>query len=279
MKKFIKKIIYKYFYNKDSLKRFKEIHKDEECYIFGGGVSIKWFDLNCFNNKKSIVVNYLPFHNEFKNLNAKYCILSEPFWFFPFEKVVKTLSIKKGFPWYIINYIPNPTQKYYREKILKYNDKHFFINFSNALVLRQNNVTFLFDKISDSKFFDICISKGINAYHGSFRTSISLAIHMGFSKVYLVGFDYTHKPSRVSHWFEKGEGWNYEVENYNENFFLIAREFIEIITVTIDGKSNILPSITYHELTGKHPFYRENNDLVNTKTLKVLSTFPGYKIY
>lgn len=279
MKNFIKKVIYKYFYNKSALINFKDIHKDEECYIFGGGVSIKWFDLNYFNNKKSIVVNYLPFHNDFENLKAKYCILSEPFWFLPIEKVAKELSIQKGFPWSILNYIPNPTQKLYKELFFKYNDKHFFVHFSNALVLRRNNITFLFDKISDSKFFDICNSKGINAYHGSFRTSISLAIHMGFSKVYLVGFDYTHTPSRVSHWFEKGEGWNYEVENYNENFFLIAREFIEIITVTIDGKSNILPSITYHELTGKYPLYRENNDLVNTKILKVLSTFPGFKIY
>jgi len=279
MKNFIKKIVYKYFYNKDRLKIFKEIHKGDECYIFGGGVSIKWFDLNCFNNKKSIAVNYLPFHNDFENLKVKYCILSEPFWFLPFEKVVKALSIKKGFPWSIINYIPNHTQKVYREKILKNNNKHFFINLSNAFFLRRKNVTFLFDNIPDSEFFDICISKGINAYHGSFRTSISLAIHMGFSKAYLVGFDYTHTPSRVSHWFEKGVGWDYEVENYNEDFFLIARKFIEIITVTIEGKSNILPSITYNELTGKQPKYRENNELVETNTLKILSTFPGYKIY
>jgi hypothetical protein len=279
MKNFIKKLLFNFFYKKKSLKYFEEIHKGEECYIFGGGVSIKWFDLNYFTDRESIVVNYLPFHNDFEKLNAKYCILTEPFWFFPFEKVAKSLSIIKGFPWSILNYIPNPTQKLYREKILKYSDKHFFLNFSNALVIKGNNITFLFDKIPDSKFFKLCSSKGINAYHGSFRTSISLAIHMGFSKVYLVGFDYTHTPSRVSHWFEKGRGWDYEIENYNEDYFLIARQFIEIVTVTIEGKSNKLPSVTYYELTGKHPEYRENIALVDSKTLKILSTFPGYKIY
>jgi hypothetical protein len=279
MKKFIKKLIYKYFYNKGTLQKIKDIHKGQECNIFGGGVSIKWFDLNSFNNKESIVVNYLPFHKDFENLNAKYCILSEPFWFLPFEKVAKSLSIKKGFPWNLINYIPNPTQKLYREKISKYNTKYFFINLSNALFLRRKNVTFLFNLIPDCDFFNQCKIKGINAYHGSFRTSISLAIYMGFSKVFLIGFDYTHTPSRVSHWFEKGKGWNREIENYNEDFFLIARQFIEIVTVTLEGKSNILPSITYIELTGKYPEYRENDELVEENTLKILSTFPGYKIY
>jgi hypothetical protein len=102
---------------------------------------------------------------------------------------------------------------------------------------------------------------------------------MGFSKVYLVGFDYTHTPSRSSHWFEKGKGCDQEIENYNEDFFFIARQFIEIVTVTLEGKSNILPSITYNELTGKNPEYRENDQLVEKNTLKILSTFPGFKIY
>jgi hypothetical protein len=278
MKNFLKKIIYVLFYRIEKLNRVKEIHKGEECYIFGGGVSIKWFDLTCFNNKKSIAVNYLPFHNDFDKLNVDYCVLSEPFWFFPLEKVTNKLSRNKGVPWSIINYIPNPTQKLFREKISMYNKKTFFVNLSNSLVLRKKNVAFLFGNIPDSDFFTQCESKGINAYHGSFRTSISLSIHMGFSKVYLIGFDYTHSPSRASHWFEKGKGIDYKIENYNLEFLCIARQYIEIITVVVEGKSDILPFVTYQELSGKIPNYKENQMLVDSKTLRILSSFPGYTI-
>jgi hypothetical protein len=278
MKNFFKKIIYLLYYRKEKLKRLKQIHKGEECYIFGGGVSIKWFDLNRFNNKKSIAVNYLPFHNDFEKLNVDYCVLSEPFWFYPLEKVTKKISSKKGLPWSIINYIPNPTQKLFREKIFEFNKKIFFVNLSNSFVLRKKNVIFLFGKIPDSDFFTQCESKGINAYHGSFRTSISLSIYMGFSKVYLIGFDYTHSPSRASHWFEKGKGIDYKIENYNFEFLSIARQYIEIITVVVEGKSDILPSVTYQELSGEVPYYKENQILVNSETLKILSSFPGYNI-
>lgn len=56
-------------------------HEGESCYIFGDGISIKYFDLNKFNDKISIVGNYIPFHNDFEKLNAPYCVMSAPFFF------------------------------------------------------------------------------------------------------------------------------------------------------------------------------------------------------
>lgn len=58
-----------------------------------------------------------------------------------------------------------------------------------------------------------------------------------------------------------------------------AREYADIITVTLDGKSKHLKYVTYKDLTGEDPIYTENDQLVSEKYLKILSSWPGHTIY
>ena len=58
--------------------KFHNYHKGESCYIFGDGPSIKWFDLNAFTDKISIITGLLHHHKDFHNLNVKYATLVEP---------------------------------------------------------------------------------------------------------------------------------------------------------------------------------------------------------
>ncbi len=102
---------------------------------------------------------------------------------------------------------------------------------------------------------------------------------MGFHRVYLVGCDYTHLPSRNLHWFEKGEGNFISLESYQKDFFEIAKQFIDITTITLDGTSNFINSVTYKKHTGRDPIYRENTELVDEKYLKLLDTWPDYSIF
>lgn len=102
---------------------------------------------------------------------------------------------------------------------------------------------------------------------------------MGFKKIYLLGFDYTHKNSSILHWYEKGEGLSKKIINYNSDFFNIMKDVIEIITVTLEGKAELLPSITYEELTSCVPHFRENTELLSEERMKILSTWPGYTIF
>ena len=37
-------------------------------------------------------------------------------------------------------------------------------------------------------------------------------------------------------------------------FFEIAKKYIDIVTVTVDGSSKILPYIKYEDLTGEKPY-------------------------
>jgi hypothetical protein len=249
--------------------RFKDAHRGESCYLMGDGVSIKWFDLKAFSDKTSIPSAFIPFHKDFDKLSVKYLSIAEPWWFYPWERdpaVTGKISV-------------NPRQLAYRDILRKNNNKEFFINLSNYPVLHNKNITYLYKDIYDKRLPSNFITRQINAFHGSLRSSILLAIYMGFDHVYLVGYDYTHLPSRNLHWYEKGKGIIHPHENYNQDFFAIAKEFIDITTITLDGTSDFINAVTYKEHTGRDPLYRENNELADERYLKALATWSGYSIY
>ena len=249
--------------------RYKDAHKGESCYLIGDGISIKWFDLAAFSDKTAIPCAFIPFHNDFNKLSVQYLSIAEPWWFYPWERDPATTGVYKK----------NPRQLAYRDVIKKHPEKTFFLNLSNYPVLNNKNIIYYFRDFNDKTLSENFITYRINGFHGSLRSSISLAIYMGFDHIYLVGYDYTHIPSRTLHWYEKGEGLFIDHENYNKDFFEIAKEFIDITTITLDGTSSFINSVTYKEHTGRDPIYRENTNLVNGEHLKVLSTWSGYNIF
>jgi len=248
--------------------RFKDIHRGESCYLIGDGVSIKWFDLAAFSDKTALPCGYIPFHNDFSMLDVKYLSLAETFWFYP-------LNWTPSPP---IKLIPNKLQMEYRNVIKNNPKKEFFLNLSNYPTTWNKNITYLFKDLCDPRLPIDFITKRINAFQGSVRASILLAIYLGFDHCYLVGFDYTHVPSRNLHWYEKGQGIFHAHENYNKDFFEIAKEFIDITTITLDGTSDFLNAVTYKEHTGREPIFRENTELLDERYLKVLSTWPDYTL-
>jgi hypothetical protein len=251
------------------LHKYKDIHKGESCYLMGDGVSIKWFDLGAFSDKVTIPCAFIPFHKDFNKLSVKYLSIAEPWWFYPWERDPAITG----------KYLPNKRQLAYRGIIDKYPDKSFFINLSNYPTLNKKNIIYLFRDIYDNRLPANFITRRINAFHGSLRTSILLSIYMGFDHVFLVGYDYTHVPSRNLHWYEKGQG-NFNPQlNYQKEFFEIAKEFIDITTITLDGVSDFINAVTYKDHTGREPEYIENTELIDDKYLKVLSTWSGYTIY
>jgi hypothetical protein len=268
--RYIKKLVFYISYpiTKKTYELYKK-HDGESCYIFGDGISIKFYDLKQFSDKVSIVGNYIPFHNDFESLNAPYCVMTAPFYFSPIFGY-ENPKFK--------NYLYK-TSKLYKQLISKYKKKYFFLNLSNYPFVKSKNVYFNFLNYSDKRLNETFISNRINCFSGVLRNSISLAIYMGFSKIHLVGCDYTFTPTQQLHWYEKGEGVSLEMPGYENEFFKIASEFAEITTVTLNGKSDILNHITYEQLTGKKPLFRENTELMDIKYLDVLSTWEGYSIY
>lgn len=271
MKQFIKSKLIPIIANPilKKIQKFRNIHKGEECYLFGDGSSLKYFDLEKFSNKISIPCAALPLHKDFGYLNVPYAFQIETFWFYPYNKIT--------IPPY--NWLPNEIQKLYHNVIKKRKDIHFFLSLTNYPTIWEKNVTYVFDGWKDINLPKEHLGRLFNCYTGTIRSSIFLATYMGFSKVYLVGFDYTHKPAGILHWYEKGERGTMELIDYQKDFFSVAQNFIDIVSVTLDGKAEFLKSITYKELTGIEPKFRENHELANNETLKVLSTWPDYTIF
>lgn len=261
------------FYQKfyaDHLLAFKNKHQGQDCYIFGDGVSIKWFSLPQFADKISITVGFIPFHKSFKSLNAKYCIVSEPYWFY--NKYVDKLITAKHYPQPEIS-------SAYKAFIRTSAEINFFISFTNLFALRSSNINYLFQSLPCNDAYNKAM-KNINYFNGSFRTSISLAIYMGFANIFLVGFDYTHLPSLDMHWYENGKGKKGFHAGYQQDFLLNASSFASIYTITpFDSKSEYIKSISYCDFTGTSQHYQENTDLLDTSFLSALDTYPGYNIF
>ena len=253
------------------IKRFKNIHKGESCYLFGDGISIKYFDLNNFADKISIPCGFLLFHNDFQALNTPYAQLIETYYFYPFIRLNINTSAPKKISL-------NKIQKQYRNEIKKRSDMEFFINLSNFPVFLNNNITYVYKDIPDDSLKDGFIANKFNCYEGSQRAQILLAIYMGFDEVHLVGHDYTFSPAKSHHWYEKGHGVIVPIGDYNNDFLNYAKNFIKITTVTVDNESSNLDYIKYEDLFGVKAIYHENTEILKPKYLDILAT-QTYNIY
>jgi hypothetical protein len=254
------------------IQAFKNCHKGESCYIFGDGVSIKWFDLSAFPKKITFTLNQFLFHNQASLLNLKYHLLIQPFFFYPYIKLDK----QYGGKWYK-NKIINKYQEVFREK----KNLKYFISLSNYPVLNDSNIFHFYKTMDDSNFDFIqeCKLNEIDIFEGVFCASISLAIYMGFKEIVLVGCDYTHKISRSGHWYEKGRGIITLNKNYHTKFLEIAMKYVKIITITLEDKGTIINGISYNKFTNKIASFKENIQIADIETLKLLDTYPGYKVF
>lgn len=268
---FLKKLIAKILLKKVSkLDKLYQRHAGEECYIFGDGISIKWMDLEQFKNRPAITGSFMVYHKDFKKLNVPYNAIIEPNWFWP---IFPYGGFKK------LRFLRHKTHAEYRKTIKESPSTLFFINVSNFPVTRFINSLYVSRWYKPPFEFKNPFSEREDTHDGSFKFQVSLAIFLGFKKAYLIGQDYTHNPSKSLHFYEKGEGVWDEKKNFNKEFIDYAKQYIDLVTVTVDAKSETMESITYKELTGKDPVFRENTDLVDRVKLESLATWHGYTIF
>ncbi len=245
-------------------------HAGQECYIFGDGISLKWMDLHQFADRPSILGGMVIYHKEVGALSIPYCAIIEPYWFwpvFPYRVGRKT------------QFLRHSVHKEYRKSIVQNPETLFFINFSNYPVARFSNALYIsrwYKPPFENKnpFLD-----RVDSHQGTLPFQLSLAIYLGFKKVYLVGHDYTHYPSRSLHFYEKGKGIFDGNRGFSREFINYAKQYVDLVTVTLDGGSETMNSITYKNLTGKEPSFRENVEIVDRVKLESLATWHGYSIF
>lgn len=248
--------------------KFQKQFAGQKCYIFGDGVSLKWYDLENFSDRVSFVFSMMPYHPQFSCLDARFLFLVEPYWFYP--KFVTDLVISDAS-------MPVISADYRKRFFNKYPDKNFILNLSNYPIVRGDNVFYVFNQLPGVEKDPGFISNRIDGFYGSIRMSITLAIYFGFTEITLVGCDYTHGNARSHHWYEKGEGVLKPQPDYHVDFFQMAQEYATLNTVTLDGVQSVVPAVKYKDLTGCDLHYRENNELLSEEILKILNSWHEYR--
>ena len=240
---------------------FKNIHKDETCYIIGNGASLKNMDLSAFSNHITIGVNNLVLHSDFQKLDVRYHVLVEPLFLYPYCKNPYTKKIQE-----------NIFGKLFKKSFSQYPQVNLFVSITNILGSNLSNIYYLYHfghREPDMKQCDI--SGTFSFMAGGLYGAIGLAINMGFRKAILVGCDYVFTPICDGHFYGLGPGERTDkVKNIYEKLFNEVEGAIELSVITDVGVSKWLPSQTYKELTGKNLKYHENNEIIKKEYLDIL---------
>ena len=194
----------------NSLRKLRKEHK--ECFIIGGGPSIKNQNLNLLENKFTIV------HNAFYLLRTNYTfkpslyVLEDPL---PAED--NSIELNKIKDINIV--VPLKLKKYIRNR-----DNVTYINFDYTYIDSRETTK---DKSLKFKFSDNLLLKGF--WGGTVvYFSLQIAYFLGFKKIYLFGVDLSYKiPSSAKidgsiitstesdnnhlhkDWFGKGKRWHF----------------------------------------------------------------------
>jgi hypothetical protein len=255
-------------------KKFKGMHQGESCYLFGNGSSLKCFDLKKFDDKISIGCNGLFLHRDFKDLSLNYYYHCHAFFDYPYW--VNPLSGK---------FVKNVLGSIYKEKYYVISDIPHFVNLSNYFGLNDSNIYYIhhFDKPFDGYDEDTCrVDNNFTCAASSLGGMIGLAIYMGFKDITLVGCDHSLYPNAAGHFYEFGRFADVFTDNVNNEIYLLAAAKyanLRIVSPNKNYRGHILPSISYEELTGDAPVYKENNEIISKSDLLALSSFVGYKIF
>ncbi|MFA5316104.1 MAG: hypothetical protein WC369_01615 [Dehalococcoidales bacterium] len=164
------------------LKKFKDSHKGQRCFIIGNGPSIKHQDLTRLKDEISFVVNWFALHEQYQDINPTYYCISTREFFRDGDaqlnalnsKLYRLLDDKTGSAVKFLNYHAKP---YVEENGLLPGHQIYYLNHAHyTLVSRQG--------ISPD------VTRAV--HHGNtviIDFCLHLALYMGFSKVYLLGCD------------------------------------------------------------------------------------------
>lgn len=243
-------------------------HEGEECYIFGDGASVKYFDLSKFSDKRGIAVGVMPHHRDFDRASIQYWILPEPMFFWP--------ALRKG-P-YTSRIVRKRFQDFFKPPRAFRRRVTCVLSLTNFPVGFSRRTQYVFDQLPSGRP-EIFALPHVEYFAGSVNASLTLAAYLGFRRAYLVGFDYTHNPPCAGHWYEIGPGIPQDFVDYNKDFFDWVMTIIDVVTVVPSPQNSYLPSIDYETLTGDALQFNENTDLLSQAELADLAVWTDYRIF
>ncbi len=278
MKSIIKKNIASLFkrFIENNLFKFKDLHKDEECYIFGNGPSIKWMDLSNFNDRISICTGQLHYHRDFEKLDSRYFLLMEP-WIFT-DNLTRKIFASSAQNTILENHklIADDYLSFINRDSNK--DKEFFISLSNYFHLRNSNVNFVYKNlpIKPTKSEELAFE---NSFSGSFSASLSFAYYLGFKVIHLIGFDaMTLYPSVNERYYERKLEDNINYKPIKDSLLYYLENKMDISVICHNSSSDILKTREYEDFFKTKAIYKENHEIISENYLNLLD-LSGYKVF
>jgi len=251
--------------NPYDFKKFYNLHEGESCFLFGDGPSIRMFDYSFFTKKIAITCGMQLFHRDFHKLDCPYYMLIEPYLFYP-DWLLRTQKRQ-----YLKNHriITNEIRNIIKAR----SDMNFFLNLSNIFAIQRRNVFFLHKWLlyKDKKFKPF-LDWEINPLASSYYSSLSLAMIMGFKKVFLVGFDAYNIRASSYRWYQKGYDQHHDlVEKIRDPFLEIYCENIELFNISVEPTISLAQHVSYQEFTGQNSLMQDNKSIINSSYLDLMN--------
>jgi hypothetical protein len=219
------------------LRKLKNIHANERCFIIGNGPSLNKMDLSLLRNELTFGLNriYLLFPK--LNFSTTYHV------------TVNKLVVEQ-FAQEILARVPST-------KFISFDARHWITDTSNVIYLySRNGPNFYSD-----------ITKGIWQGATVTYTAMQIAYFMGFSQVILIGVDHNFSTKGQPHesvisqakdtnhfdpnYFGNGVRWQLPDLKTSEVAYRLAKERFsragrEILDATINGNLKIFPKVNYY---------------------------------
>ena len=236
----------RYFLNAKLMHRndfVKDSKKGQTVYILGNGPSLNNFNLEEICGKDVITMNYFYLHPEINNFNIVAHCIGEPFdcstWVDPSDMVEKTPAETY---WFSI------TAKDFCERNFKNSKLHYYLP----------GVAVNFNILLDSN-----LARPTLQYQSTSQMAIMVAMHLGYKKIYLLGFDHDWLATRgfSPHFYNENET-NSEIEK--ADFSKIS--YLNMINIS-KNLFDIYDSI-------KNIASRKNISIVNLSRPTFLDIFP-----
>lgn len=236
--------------NEQRLSNYKNTHKGERVFIIGNGPSLNLCDLKLLKNELTFGVNSIFLNYEKMGFNPTYYVVED---IFVAEDRAKEINSYKG-----------PAVKFFGNYL-----RYCLSDSDDTLWL---NVKYRYDDYPDFPYFSRDALRMVWTGGTVTYICIQLAYYMGFSEVYLIGFDHSYKiPSNAeisgskilstsddpNHfhpgYFGKGYRWHDPKVDRMEKSYVKAKQVFEsegkkIYNATAGGHLEVFERVDYQSL-------------------------------
>jgi hypothetical protein len=223
--------------NRSALKKFKDIHKGEKCFLIANGPSLNLLDLNKIKNEITFGLNRIYLNYANMGFEPTYLVCVNKLVLEQFAEEIKKQKMPLFINW--------QSRKHYED-------------IDNVLFVERN---FFSERFSEN------ISSSLTGAATVTYAALQIIYYMGFESVVIVGMDHNfafkgtpnkaevRKEDRdINHfspnYFPKGVKWETPDLLSSDYYYSIANNrFLEdgrhIYDATVDGKCNIFTKIDY----------------------------------